>query len=226
MLVGIKENILGYYKEIENDPHGRYRSWEHCYSFFQESHDARNDKSRDEATLHLAFYLASWGMYRPSSRLLQKDFRVHYPIVEEILDNKYSELWKLDFFENRITDPELDLIFQLVHSISQLYREQQISPTATLVTKILLGTLGCVTAYDELFIMGVTYWNQRLPAEYKPKFPARFSKVSFRGVSDFCRENIDELRQAQAYIGQHGITYPAMKLADMYFWSLGYQIGR
>ena len=51
-----------------------------------------NDVNLDYLSLQLAFYLASWGMYRGSSFLLQKDYRVHIPVVREILRNKYDSL--------------------------------------------------------------------------------------------------------------------------------------
>lgn len=46
---------------------------EHCYKCF---HDARNNSTPDldYLSLQLAFYLASWGMYREASFLLQKDY--------------------------------------------------------------------------------------------------------------------------------------------------------
>ena len=68
-------------------------------------------------SLQLAFYLASWGMYRGSLFLLQKDYKVHIPVVKE------QEL------------------------------KNQLS--FTLITKILMGTLGCVPAYDRYFIAGI-----------------------------------------------------------------------
>jgi len=54
--------------------------------------DARTDPSPDYdyLSLHHAFYLASWGMYRGSSFLLQKDYKVLTPIVEEILKRLFA----------------------------------------------------------------------------------------------------------------------------------------
>jgi len=73
VVTGIKESILLFYKEILDDQYHRYRSWEHCYSCFQRLQSSKSEENVDTATLHLAFYLASWGMYRGSSQLLQKD---------------------------------------------------------------------------------------------------------------------------------------------------------
>lgn len=47
----------------------------------------------DYLSLQLAFYLASWGMYRGSSFLLQKDYKIYIPVVEEVLKSKYDILF-------------------------------------------------------------------------------------------------------------------------------------
>lgn len=84
-----------FYKDLQKD-NARYRSWEHCYKRF---HDARyvqnNEEDYDNLSLHLAFYLASWGMYRGSSFLLQKDYKVHIPVVKLLLKTQYDRLFSL-----------------------------------------------------------------------------------------------------------------------------------
>ena len=39
----------------------------------------------DFLSLHLGFYLASWGMMRGSTELLDKDYKIHIPAVKVIL---------------------------------------------------------------------------------------------------------------------------------------------
>ena len=77
------------------DKYARYRSWEHCNNVFNEKHDKLielrkkgsdlTDDEYDYLALHLSFYLASWGMLRPSSMLILTDYKVHIPIVKEIM---------------------------------------------------------------------------------------------------------------------------------------------
>ena len=81
---GSTEFIRAYFEQTMSDPHGRYLSWEHCYKAFLENRDANDEQAIDHLALHLAFYLASWGMYRGSSFLLQKDYKVHIPVVKII----------------------------------------------------------------------------------------------------------------------------------------------
>jgi len=216
--IQIKDNILQFYKEIETDQYHRYRSWEHSYLFFQNVRRSSQISLEiiDNATLNLAFYLASWGMYRGSSELLQKDYKVHTRIVQEIFNARYSQLWHIDFDTINVDAPEINLILQLAERLRQIYVELLVSPTDTLVTKVILGTLGCTPAYDTYFISGVTEWNKK----YKPKFPARFGINSLRGLIGFYCEHMQNFKEAQKYIAQHGVIYPVMKLADMFFWSI------
>ena len=223
MITGVADAILHFYRNIEKDQHHRYRSWEHCFSFFQKLHNNNSAQLADTAALQLAFYLASWGMYRGSSKLLQKDYRVHVPIVHEVMEEKYNLLWKISFDNPETNETGIALLFQLSDAIARLYSELKVSPTTTLVTKVILGVLGRVPAYDSLFIKGVIFWNQSLSSE-EAKFPARFGEASYRGLIKFYKEHKEEFLEAQTYTEKQGIAYPIMKLADMYFWTLGFQL--
>ena len=80
--------IKDYFNETMEDEHGRYLSWKHCYRAFGENRNKTDDLTVDYLALHLAFYLASWGMYRGSSFLLQKDYKVHIPVVHIVQEEK------------------------------------------------------------------------------------------------------------------------------------------
>lgn len=84
--------ISDYFNETVKDTHGRYMSWRHCYKAFYENRNKTDEQTLDYLSLHLAFYLASWGMYRGSSFLLQKDYKVHIPVVKIIQEEKYNPL--------------------------------------------------------------------------------------------------------------------------------------
>lgn len=84
-----------FYNDLKVDENGRYRSWEHCYSHFIKARGSQ-EIDYDYLSLQLAFYLASWGMYRGSSFLLQKDYKVHIPVVKELLNEKCDVLAGID----------------------------------------------------------------------------------------------------------------------------------
>ncbi|MDO4626572.1 MAG: hypothetical protein Q4A81_04605 [Pasteurellaceae bacterium] len=64
-----------FYSDIIKIKNHRYKSWEHCYQCFHQAiKEGCDDKTIDDLSLQLSFYLASWGMYRGSSFLLQRDY--------------------------------------------------------------------------------------------------------------------------------------------------------
>lgn len=60
-----------FYNDLKVDENGRYRSWKHGYSHFIKARESR-EIDYDYLSLQLAFYLASWGMYRGSSWYIAK----------------------------------------------------------------------------------------------------------------------------------------------------------
>lgn len=163
----IIESSMKFYNDLKADKNGRYRSWEHCYSHFIKARKSK-EVDHDYLSLQLAFYLASWGMYRGSSFLLQKDYKVHIPVVKELLKNKYDALAGIDCIG--LKDDSNQKLLQDINSfLGQYYdkirrevKEQKLKNqlSVTLITKILMGTLGCVPAYDRYFIAGIK--NQKV----------------------------------------------------------------
>ena len=210
-----------FYEDARANENGRSRSWEHCYRVFR---DARTDPSPDcdYLSLHLAFYLASWGMYRGSSFLLQKDYKVLVPIVEEILKPEYDCLFGVACVGLR--EPEVQERYTNVyHYIAEHFRPirdevagrvvaSQVSPVLT--TKILMGTLGCVPAYDRFFQDGV--------ATYKVT-TREYSLDSVLRLVDFYEEHNDRLEDARRGMQCEDLTYPQMKMLDMGFWQVGFE---
>lgn len=219
------KQILAFYDRLASDPNHRYRSWEHCFGHFRGHATFAAPQQIDIAALHLAFYLASWGMYRGSSALLQKDYKIHQPAVSKLLDRSYDVLWDLDFDDAARDSVTADLIVSLSVAIRATYRQhitivdgihRDFQPTDTLLTKLLLGTVGCVPACDRYFIIGFRHAGLRY---------SRFGTAFLREVFRFCRENKDAFREVQEVIAQRsGIRYPLMKLVDMYFWKLGFDL--
>ena len=209
-----------FYDDARANENGRSRSWEHCYRAFR---DARSDPSPyyDHLSLHLAFYLASWGMYRGSSFLLQKDYKVHTPIVEEILKPEYDCLFGLACADVRKSEIQMKLktVYGNIAEHFGPIRDQvagravpsPVSPI--LITKILMGTLGCVPAYDRFFVDGIK----------KHKVTTQeYSLESVRKLAKFYEEHNDRLEEARRGMRTEDLVYPQMKLLDMGFWQVGY----
>lgn len=109
----ISDLILDFVSMSLKDKNQRYKSWEHCYSFFRKHAFLSGEEAIDLAALHLGFYLASWGMYRGSGFLLQKDYKIHKYAVKALLQPKYDSLWDIDFGTLQKYDGFIDLIFEL-----------------------------------------------------------------------------------------------------------------
>lgn len=213
--MSIRENVNTYAMQSLADQHHRFRSWIHCYNFFQSK-----QIDTDLASLHLGFYLASWGMYRGSGFLLQKDYKIHETTVVEILKPKYLPLSAIVPQEMN-TEENIDLLFELISFIKDDYKLKgmvngfEANVTDTLVTKILLGTLGCIPAYDRFFILGLK--SNGLPFSY-------LNKKNFKQFLEWCICNEDEILKIQSKLSSDGIKYPFMKVADMCFWGCGKEI--
>ncbi|MCE9507528.1 MAG: hypothetical protein K8R48_04330 [Alphaproteobacteria bacterium] len=199
-----------------NDPHDRSLSWEHCYKFFQ-----GNPRDHDLACLHLAFYLASWGMYRGSSFLLQKDYLIHREAVKEILDQKYAKLRDISIadFSSDKGDEITKALFELLNRVKSCYNDAKTkrggpaNVTDTLATKILMGTLGCIPAYDRYFTIGLKKHNLK---------SSPLNGYNFSAMMDFCSKYQKEFEQAQGNVSQQrGLRYPMMKIIDAFFWIEG-----
>ncbi len=210
-----------FYSKLKEDKNGRYRSWEHCYKCF---HDARNNPGPDYdyLSLQLAFYLASWGMYRGSSFLLQKDYKVHEKVVKEILKEKYDCLFGIDCSDLRREDIQ-KLLIKLRSFMESHYDRERDSVkesdikkdiSTTLITKILMGTLGCVPAYDRYFIDGIKDQNVST-GNYNPQ--------SILKLVDFYEDNYDKLEEVRKMLKVYNLPYPQMKLLDMGFWQIGFE---
>ena len=210
-----------FYDDARANENGRSRSWEHCYRVFRDARTAPSP-DYDYLSLHLAFYLASWGMYRGSCFILQKDYKVHTPIVEEILKPEYDCLFGLACADLR--EPEVqDSLEKLRKYIAKHFRpirnevvgrEVASSVSPVLITKILMGTLGCVPAYDRFFQDGVAAYKVTT-REYSPK--------SVLKLVDFYEAHNDRLEEARRGMQSDDLTYPQMKLLDMGFWQIGFE---
>ena len=210
-----------FYDDARANENGRSRSWEHCYRVFR---DARTDPSPDYdyLSLHLAFYLASWGMYRGSSFLLQKDYKVLAPIVEKVLKPEYDCLFGLactdvrnsDVWEQlkKLSDDIADHFDPIRNEVAGRKVASSVSPV--LITKILMGTLGCVPAYDRFFQDGAKY----LGLEHNS-----YKEKSLLELADIYEEHNDRLEEARCGMRVGDLIYPQMKLLDMGLWQVGFE---
>lgn len=202
-----------YLDKMKVDPNHRFKSWDHCYKAFEDQ--TKKDKD-DELALHLAFYLASWGMYRGGCGIFWKDYKVHIKTIGVI--RKFYDLRdKWYGYEDITRIMELHREIQGYYSGLKYYKAKDeigldVSATDTLITKIMLGTIGCVPAMDDLFKTGAGIYPNKL-----------FDEKLLGKIIEFSERNKDEIQQYQCLIqAEIKCFYPPMKIVDMYFWQKGY----
>ncbi|MCX5645973.1 MAG: hypothetical protein NTZ17_15030 [Phycisphaerae bacterium] len=225
-----------YLLPMVQDPANREWSWGHCYTFFQNYRDWNEKQRRADrelAPLHLGFYLASWGMFRGSGLLIQKDYTIYGAIIDRLLADRYKELWNADFFQdlftskNRISpdNAQVGLVFDLVDQIRKYVDGLPVTGnpgrpvprcTDTIVTKILLGTLACTPAYDQYFPVGLTVHRARRCGS--------FTRDCFTNLLNVCREEHLWQRLCEDPIEYPGVDppIPLMRVVDLYFWYKGF----
>ena len=224
----IIENGKELVDEMKRDNHHRDKSWEHCYSVFEKYKGKEpDDYEKDHLCLHLAFYLASFGMYRGSSFLFNKDYKVHSDAVNEIFKLEYKSLWAVKCKD--YSDSLLAELTSLTGSLRKIYEKKRKSVKGRetvksdisdiLITKILLGTLGCVPAFDE-------YFKKCARKAFNQKFAARIEEnvKSIAKYYDDYNDDFEKLRTA--IFNETSIDYPQMRILDMCFCTTGYKINK
>jgi len=197
------QNIRKFHGTTTEGEHTRYRSWAHCYNAFREY---RNDeKNTDLLCLHLAWYMASWGMLRGGSFLLRMDYLVHKPLIKIVLSGKYDLL-----FQDRHSSYMIPLTLDFAKEINGAYERKTL--TDTFVTKIILGIFGCSPAYDRFF---------RYAAKKYTVCSGTFNESSLKSLWCYYEEHSQALEALRAELIIEGSHYTPMKLMDMCLFQIG-----
>ena len=221
MKPNVERVILRYHKRLLADPHHRYRSWGHCYRHFRRRSWLRAHSASCQNVFQLGFYLASWGMYRGSTFLLQKDVQIHRLVVRELLQPRYD--WLRGYrpgaagTDTRAIREMLDLVDRIraaycgqIRAVEG--RDCEIYVSDALATKIILGTLACLPAYDSFVAEGLRL--EGLPY-------SSLNERSIEALFDWYLGRQREFRLVQRHIDENGLRYPPIKLVDMYLWERG-----
>ena len=89
---------------------------------------------------------------------------------------------------------------------------KNIKATNTLISKILLGTLGCTPALDRYFIDGARKHHLQI---------STLNRSSLNRLFEFLHDNRPIIIKLQRILSKKRSYYPVMKLLDMYFREIG-----
>lgn len=149
-------------------------------------------------------------------------------VVKKICENKtYLDLIDFNPFINNKKD--INNIIDLKKEIIDCYKQECKNKgmpiknvTDTLVSKIMLGTLGCVPAYDQYLKNGLKKYNDL--NKPKNKMIQSFNENSMEAMNTFAIEHKNKIiRTCNTLNTRNGVSnlYTPMKIIDMYFWEIG-----
>lgn len=209
-------------------PHARFKSWEHCKKNFNQAFDSVKNNVYtaknipfdvlDNLCLNLGFYLASWGMMRGSTDLLQRDYKIHEKAIPVIL--QYADLNNLSLAEIK-KEKTLKRIFELEKVLRNAYLNDVDnhldSMSDILSTKIIMGTLGIVPAYDDFLTKALRYYDINNAS-------GGFTSNSLMNLCIFFLEETNHALLVECQKKMNNATsvdYSEMKIIDMILWELG-----
>lgn len=176
----ITRNISEYLND--RSPIKRYSSFDYCFNYFGEFYDHDNIEAiaspinMQFSCLQIGFYLASWGMLRGSSFLLQKSAK-HYEQLISVIAKMPNDYWKIDL--DTYSDKTISLLLEIHQHIFNALGEEGEFASTTLVTKIMLGVFGNVPALDDYFCKGFGSSKS-------------FNNTLLRKISDYYHTNKEE----------------------------------
>lgn len=210
----IKETLEDF-ENLRKSNH-RYSSFDYCYNYFLNTHNLNEDI--EKSCLELAFYLASWGMFRGSSFLLQKSAR-HFQETIEYIDSIERKVWKIDV--NNYNETNLETLIDIYNNLDKKLEIGK-SRSITLVTKTMMGVFGITPAFDKYFCD--TFKNISLG---KCNFNS-FNINSLNIIKEFYDNNkniIDDYSKKTHTLDFDGkksnINYTKAKIIDMYAFEKG-----
>jgi hypothetical protein len=191
----------------------RYSSFDYCFNYFQSFREQgqvpelASAANRELSALQLAFYLASWGMLRGSSGLLNRSSLYYLRVIDVIVEAPPA-LWDLDV-EGYDAD-KIDLLYSTREQLRGAIVEAE---SAVLATKIMLGVFGCVPAFDQYFKKGFGV--------------SAFGRQALQKVKRFYDENTSEIESYRVATLSFDTgcptdrRYTQAKVIDMIFFSEG-----
>ena len=203
--------------KTQSNPDDRFTSFDYCYNYFKATKDLTKDI--EKSCLTLGFYLASWGMFRGSSFILQKSAK-HFQRTIEYIATLDKSVWDIDV--DSYDKNNIQTIIKIYSEIKSLLIVNN-NADLTLITKIQLGVFGFIPAFDTYFCN-----TFRVISNGQCKF-RKVNEESLTLIKTFYEANkatIDNLSAetftTEFITGQKTkLNYPKAKIIDMYGFTNG-----
>lgn len=205
--------------QADTAPTDRYSSFDFCYHHFHPSTSRNNKDDIEKSCLAIGFYLASWGMLRGSSFLLNKSAKYYEKLVI-YLSGLNAGVWEIDV--DNYNSENIDLICSIYKEIKELIIENG-NQHLTLVTKIMLGVFGFIPAFDN-------YFSESFRGIFNGECGFRsVNKKSLNCIRIFYENNKEEIDNYSKAIkitefsggNKSTLNYKKAKIIDMYGFTKG-----
>lgn len=236
----------------------RAAAWNHLYVFIQDHLDKLKDAKPDSdlysrACAELAAYLAAFGMYRYSTKLMMTNKVIFAPLLHSLIQTASQQ--NISPYQDRFSQDQIKALIDT--SWFELMKAAEAVPLAvtdTLTSKILHGTFGCTPAFDRFFVEGVRvvnklertcFFSEEEISERKKRalcFPTNIgADFGALQVWAFDPKNQSQLRKlskgfpillsrqkivkgCKTKTEEIEMPYPTMRIVDQVFWGLGRHI--
>lgn len=213
---------------ILSNPLSRLHSWDQCYCFFQKNWNtlcksSENDEIFDQGCLQLAFYLASFGMYRGKSSLLQCSNEIFRRPLFQIFSYINSSSLNLDeILVSSRAILEIDRRFTV--NLTAALRKAALTPriTCLLRQKFLLGIFGACPAFDVNAKKTLKQIEGMFPERIKGYLSGLSKHFDEQDVANLCALN-ELLRKSRFIRDLEPISidcfeFPCVRKLDLILW--------
>lgn len=203
----------------KSGPDDRYTSFDYCYTYFQLTKPSELGNDVEKGCLTLGFYLASWGMLRGSSFLLNRSVKHFQPTIE-FISKLDKSVWHIDV--NTYNDNNMQIILELYKELTEKIGATN-KTHRTLVTKIMLGVFGNIPAFDQYF---VNTFSKMYRGQCSFTSVSKKSLTCLKDFYDINKSIIDKLSMSTFTTDfstgkKTKLKYPRAKIIDMYGFTAG-----
>ena len=149
--VDIEGNLRTYLGD--RNPSSRYASFDYCFNYFQEYRERgqlpalADPANLQESCLQLGFYLASWGC----SGLVRTAPAEREVVCARGRGDSRRARGDMDHRRGGYSEDAITAILEFARTLRRTLHD---GASDILVTKIMLGTMGCIPAFDTNFKKG------------------------------------------------------------------------
>ena len=209
----------GDYKKNLGQGASRGRAWEQCFRAFKGviQKGSASAQDIDSLSAHLYAFLACWGMQRNSKIMTNLNHTFFNRVCEIMISDEYKLLRapsekeiKNPEYATRVYDLYKDILDVLTEEKEKYEETIDAATTPTLISKIMLGGLGCIPAYDRFFKDALSI------LEISPRIWGKHS------IEQVCQQLVlDSPETVKLLRVNSPKDYPIMKNIDLALWSIG-----